>query len=317
MKTTTTRSAALLVALATLLPTACFVVPSPGRPLATKPTLRLRSSSPTLLPHHPQPHLSAASSSSSSLVTRHASSTPSDNDEENQPAERGPRTYITALAWLSFVTYAFTLAPGTNEAAKALDTELLNAIVANPFDPSINPLFVAIFNFLGVMPFVYSSLLLPGSRDQKPPAWPFLIGSFALGFFAAGPYLALRRFTPFRALPRNKFLAKAVENKIPAALALASSLYLVYYGLVGGDGGDLGSRVEGYMALFSSQTLPHVSSLDLVILSLFVGDSMREDMLRRDWYSSGKLLAFAGVPVVGPCLYLLLRPSLEIEEEEE
>lgn len=222
------------------------------------------------------------------------------------------------------MSYAFLFAPGKDAAATALDADLLKAIIANPFDPTINPVFVAIFNMLGIVPFVYASLLLPGSRDQKPPAWPFIGASFFLGFFAVGPYLGLRAYQPTPdAFPRKKWLAKAVENKIPAALSLASAVFLVYYALMGGGaaGGDIPSRLAGYTALFSSQTLPHVSSLDLLVLSLFVADPMREDMLRREWYSAGKLLAFAGVPVVGPCLYLLLRPSLvdviegEVEEE--
>lgn len=34
---------------------------------------------------------------------------------------------------------------------------------------------------------------LPGAKDQKPvPTVPFLAASFALGFFALGPYLSVR-----------------------------------------------------------------------------------------------------------------------------
>lgn len=127
-----------------------------------------------------------------------------------------------------------------------------------------------------------------------------------------GPYLALRRFQPSPgASPSNRWVARIVENKIPAALAFISSLYLVYLATGGGGG------LEAYLELFRTQTLPHVSSLDLLILSVFVADPMREDMLRREWYSGAKLAAFVGVPVVGPCLYLLLRPTLPVEEEEE
>jgi len=134
-----------------------------------------------------------------------------------------------------------------------------------------------------------------------------------------GPYLALRRFQPFPdASPSNRWVARIVENKIPAALAFISSLYLVYLAVGGGGGGaEGGGGLEAYLELFRTQTLPHVSSLDLLILSVFVADPMREDMLRRGWYSGGKLAAFVGVPVVGPCLYLLLRPTLIVEEEEE
>ncbi len=128
----------------------------------------------------------------------------------------------------------------------------------------------------------------------------------------------MRRFQPSPgASPSNRWVARIVENKIPAALAFVSSLYLVYLVIGGGGGGGAGGGLEAYLTLFRTQTLPHVSSLDLLILSVFVADPMREDMLRRGWYSGGKLAAFVSVPVVGPCMYLLLRPALPVEEEED
>lgn len=167
-------------------------------------------------------------------------------DEEQEKQQRfGVRTLITGLVWASFVGYAFSgYAPGQTEAAKALDAELLTTIIANPFDDTIPSIFVAIFNVLGLMPFVYSCLVLPGSRDQSPPAAPFCVASFALGFFAIGPYLALRRFAPFPAPPKAQWLAKAIENKVAAVLALFSGVFLFYYAFAGGSGGlDLGKYV--------------------------------------------------------------------------
>ncbi len=178
-----------------------------------------------------------------------------------------------------------------------------------------------IFNMLGVLPFVYASLLLPGARDQKPvPAAPFCVLSFALGFFALGPYLALREFRPEAAPPKARWVRKALESKIPAVLAMAGALALVKHGLFTGGGPDLdlAGRLSAYQQLFDTQTLAHVSSLDFLVLSLFVADALREDMLRRDWYDPAKVFVFSAVPVLGPCLYLILRPALpELEEEEE
>lgn len=171
---------------------------------------------------------------------------------------------------------------------------------------------------LGILPFVYTSLLLPGARDQSPvPAAPFCIGSFALGFFALGPYLALREFRPAAAPPKAGWLCKAVESKIPAVLAMVGALALVRHGFFGGgEGLDLAGRLAEYQALFSTQMLAHVSSLDFLILCLFVADALREDMMRRGWYDPARVLAFSMVPVLGPCLYLILRPALPAVEEE-
>ena len=51
-----------------------------------------------------------------------------------------------------------------------------------------------------------------------------------------------------------------------------------------------------------------------VFLSLNqVADPMREDMLRRAYYSPAKLAAFA-FPVLGPLAYLVMRPKLSVDE---
>lgn len=231
------------------------------------------------------------------------------------------RPLFTGLVWLGFVLYAIDFAPGAGEAARNADQKLLTDLIANPLAESVTPLFAMIFNMLGILPFIYTSLLLPGARDQKPvPAAPFCIGSFALGFFALGPYLAVREFRPDAAPPQAGWLRKAIENKIPAVLAMVGALVLVKHGFFTGGAPelDLAGRIAEYRALFETQMLPHVSSLDFLILNLFVADAMREDMMRRDWYSSAKVLGFSLVPVLGPCLYLILRPALpDLEEAAE
>jgi len=50
---------------------------------------------------------------------------------------------------------------------------------------------------------------------------------------------------------------------------------------------------------------------------LQVVDPIREDMLRREWYSPVKLAAFTILPVIGPSLYLLLRPTLPVTADKE
>ena len=90
------------------------------------------------------------------------------------------------ILWTSFLTYAFTLAPPADSIATI---EIINNILSTPFDGSVNPIFVCIFNLLGVLPIIYASLLLPAAKKQSIPAAPFVFGAFALGFFATGPYL--------------------------------------------------------------------------------------------------------------------------------
>ena len=65
----------------------------------------------------------------------------------------------------------------------------------------------------------------------------------------------------------------------------------------------------------------HVSSIDLLVLSAFAFEPIREDMARRGWWDEAaegnnnlaRLLAFSLVPVLGPAAYLVLRPDLPEE----
>jgi len=58
-------------------------------------------------------------------------------------------------------------------------------MIQSPFAPeNVNsPIFGSIFNALGILPAVYASLLLPGTKKQKVPGLAFVVSSFALGFF--------------------------------------------------------------------------------------------------------------------------------------
>ena len=52
-----------------------------------------------------------------------------------------------------------------------------------------------------------------------------------------------------------------------------------------------------------------VSTCDLIVLSLAMGDALAEDMRRRN-VDPSNAVAFASLPVVGPVFWLLTRPSL-------
>ena len=53
-----------------------------------------------------------------------------------------------------------------------------------------------------------------------------------------------------------------------------------------------------------------VSSCDLAVLSIAMYGAVAEDMRRRGCHDGVKAAAFCAVPVLGPCVYLLTRPSL-------
>jgi len=183
-------------------------------------------------------------------------------------------------------------------------------LFANPYAPNFNPIFFIIFNYLGVFPLVYSALLLPGAKNQKLPAAPFLALSVALGYFAVGPYLSTREYRPAAKNEGGWGLA-VLENKVTAVLAAAFIVYNIVIALGIGLLGE--GAVPGFLDLTGRSQLAFVSSLDCTVLSLCVVDPLVEDMRRRGWYAGPedlpKALGFA-LPLVGPALYLLLRPAL-------
>lgn len=220
-----------------------------------------------------------------------------------------PRLAYLAL-WLSLAGYAFTVAPGGSTEAASIDADIIKTMISTPFDPAntISPVFTSLFNALGVLPAVYASLLLPGTKNgQKVPGLAFVISSFALGFGGLGPYLGLRNKRE-EVLDSERGRGSAVfEFKLTSVTLLLFSLYLAYFGVTGAYTG--GDRVTDFIELFKSQRLVHVSTIDFTILSLAMADPLSEDMRRRDWRGA-PAAAFCAVPVIGPCVYLCLRPSL-------
>lgn len=221
-----------------------------------------------------------------------------------------PPRLLYALFWIGLSIYAFNFAPGAGAEAAARDADLAVKMISTPFDGDVSKaIFAGVFNSLGVLPAIYASLLLPGSKDQKVPALPFVLGSFAMGFFSVGPYLALRNKNFDVTTATKGTGSSAFESKISAILLLTFSSWLLFYSF---STGDLGQAIQGYTDLFWSQRIVHVSTLDALLLSAIVVDPMSEDMQRRG-YDSVPAAAFAAFPIIGPCVYLLLRPPLPEE----
>merc|ERR1712146_134757 len=180
-------------------------------------------------------------------------------------------------------------------------------------DPSVPPFFAVVFNFMGLWPLWYAATLTPGAGNQKPvPALPFLIVSVAFGMFAISPYLALREYRPSGIVKGNlNTITLWFEGKINAILLLAGAVALCGYGLTANDG-DLVTSATEYKELFDSQLFVHVTSLDFLSLWALSFGVMVEDSKRRG-ANVALAPAFSAVPILGHCLYLLLRPPLPEE----
>ena len=207
------------------------------------------------------------------------------------------------LLWLGFVTYAFFLAPpdrpDTFELIKHLSTGQL---------AGMNPLIVALFNIMGVLPVVYSCVLFIDGRMQKIPAWLFATASFAVGALAIVPYLALREPAPSFSGKKTWLLQLLDSRWLGLVLAIAT-LGLLFYGIRQGDWTD-------FVQQWRSSRFIHVMSLDFCLLSLLFPALLQDDMARRGLTNQRLFWFVALLPLIGAIGYLVLRPPLPQNEGE-
>ena len=207
------------------------------------------------------------------------------------------------LLWLGVITYAFLLAPPNQP-----DTpELIKNLSTGKWE-GINPLIIALFNIMGIWPMIYGALMFIDGRQQKIPAWLFATVSFGVGAFALLPYLALRQPNQEFTGSKGTFLKVLDSRWLGVALTLGT-LGLLSFGLLKGNWGDFAQQ-------WQTNRFIHVMSLDFCLLCLLFPALLGDDMARRGWKNSQVFWAVALVPLVGPLLYLCLRPSLPDSGDE-
>lgn len=206
--------------------------------------------------------------------------------------------------WASFVIYAFGFAPPDQPDTMQLIQRLATAQV-----DGINPLVVALFNIMGVFPVIYAAVLLFDGKMQRVPAYPFVVGSFAVGAFAVLPYLALRE--PNQEFEGTKsWLLKALDSRWLGAGVTIAAIVLLGYGITQGDWAD-------FVAQWQTSRFIHVMSLDFCLLCLLFPLMLKDDMARRSWEQSSVFWAVALVPFLGAAVYLLIRPKIAEQPQTE
>lgn len=203
------------------------------------------------------------------------------------------------LLWLGFVLYAFLLAPPDQP-----DTAALIGRLATGDWQGINPAIIAIFNAMGLWPVAYAWVMLGDGHGQKLWAWPFVVGSFAIGAFALLPYLALRQplSQPPVEVPRR---LAVVSARWPGwGLAVAAALTLSY-GLLAGDWADFAQQ-------WQTSRFIHVMTLDFTLLWGLFPALVGADLARRG-QAAGPWLGLLAVPLVGASVYVALRSPLQAQ----
>jgi hypothetical protein len=215
--------------------------------------------------------------------------------------------------WAGLAAYAFFLAPNQTPLRDQYFIEKFVGLTTDPVP--LNPVFTQLFYAMGLWPLIYTALLVPAGRSGNGvPAWPFFTASYAIGAFGLLPFMAL--WQPPRAPPAlppaaeelrgpGNLLARGMESPLVAWGLLAGGVACAAQAAAAG-----GPAWAAYFALFQESRLVHVTTLDFLTLSALAPFWMDNDAQLRGWEGRGRALAALSVlPVLGPALYLVLRPK--------
>jgi hypothetical protein len=152
-----------------------------------------------------------------------------------------------AVLWALFATLAFGVAPPVREDWWAWCV----ALVAGDWAGE-NPAVVAHFQLMGLWPLAWAALLRDELRARPLPAWPFVLGSMALGALALLPWFVLRPAgsdSSHAAGPLERLFARRGVLAVLAGLAVV----LGGWGLLRGDLVDwrVAASTEGFMFTMS------------------------------------------------------------------
>ncbi|GAB4143578.1 MAG: hypothetical protein Fur0046_20710 [Cyanobacteria bacterium J069] len=200
------------------------------------------------------------------------------------------------LLWLGLIAYATFLAPPDRPETLTL----IQNLSTGKWD-GINPLVIALFNLMGIWPLIYSAVLYADERGQQVRAFPFAAGSFAVGAFALLPYLALRKSNP-TFVGEKSWLIRVMDSVWTGRVLALGAIALLGYGLTQGDWAD-------FIHQWQTSKFIHVMSLDFCLLCALFPVLLRDDLARHN-LSDRWFWAIALVPLLGPLVYLSLRPPL-------
>lgn len=238
--------------------------------------------------------------------------------ESSAPSLINPSSIGIMALWAALLVYAVLLSPNQTPYRDQIFVKLLVGL-SNDDTFKVNQVFFSTFNVIGIYTFFLQCLLIPGGRSgNKIPAWPFVVVGYFLGSFALLPYFALWRPDPDLKLPPkkdeldglSKLAMRGAETTILPLGALAASIYLVYNAATAD-----GATWVAFLGLFDESRLVHVSTIDLMILAALTPFWMSNDAQLRGWKDRDTLIPILSfLPVLGPALYLVLRPKAGDDE---
>ena len=166
----------------------------------------------------------------------------------------------------------------------------------------INPLIIALFNLLGILPMVYAALMLVDGKTQRISAGLFSAGAFGVGAFAILPYLALREPNS-RPIGDRSGMIKLVDSRWLGILLSLGAISLLVYGISNGAWADFWQQ-------WRSSRFIHVMSLDFCLLALLLPVLISDDIQRRNFTNPTAIRLLSSIPLFGGLIYLCIRPRL-------
>lgn len=209
------------------------------------------------------------------------------------------------LLWVGFIAYILLLAP-------PLHLQETLTLLKNIFTLqwlAINPIILSLFSLVGIWLLIYSGLLFIDGRMQRISFWPFALASVASGVLGLLPYLALRESNQEFSGQKDAFL-RLLDSRFFGIVLSLSTAGLLAYAFILGDWGDFVQQFEGDRFL-------NGMSLAFCLFCLLFPTILGDDITRRHWNNPQVFWTAALVPLLGPLVYLCLRPPLPSTIREE
>jgi hypothetical protein len=199
---------------------------------------------------------------------------------------------IAIALWVLLLAYALLLAPPP--APDTFDQALAMLLLDSS---RVDPIAIAIFNLLGVLPAAFMALIL--FDTGRPNPWPFALGAFVLGGFVLLPYLALRDIgTPLERAPRP--FQRMIGSRTAGATFLTLAVALIGFAAVSGSPGTFAAQLQ-------ESKLTAVMTADLIAMTIALHVAAATDRRRRAVALDRPAATAVRLPLVGPLLYLALR----------
>lgn len=210
------------------------------------------------------------------------------------------RKLVLWLVWLGFISYLLFFAPPLQpDTFQPLQTLLSGQI------PLLNPVIVSLFSMVGIWILIYSCLIFPDGRMQRLPAWAFVLASLGSGVLGLIPYLALRE-------PNQRFTGQKdpwltmLDSRLTGIILAISTFVLLAFALLFGNW-------PAFWHEFLTNRFVHGMSLAFCLFTVLFPypTLLSDDMARRGLTTDSQLFWLTAlVPLLGPLIYLCLRPPL-------